>query len=56
MERALKNNEFVVYLQPKVEIKSNKIAGVEALVRWLDPKKGIIPPLELFQYLKKMDL
>ncbi|MEE0139398.1 EAL domain-containing protein [Fusobacterium ulcerans] len=53
MERALENNEFVVYLQPKVEIKSNKIAGAEALVRWLDPKKGIIPPLEFIPIFEK---
>ena len=53
MERALDNNEFVVYLQPKVEVKSNKIAGAEALVRWLDPKKGIIPPLEFIPIFEK---
>ena len=53
MERALENSEFVVYLQPKVELKTNKVAGAEALVRWIDPKKGIIPPLEFIPIFEK---
>lgn len=53
MERALENNEFVVYLQPKVELNTNKVAGAEALVRWIDPKKGIIPPLEFIPIFEK---
>lgn len=40
---AIKNKEFVVYLQPKVELKNKKIIGAEALVRWNSNGK-IIPP------------
>ena len=53
MEHALENNEFVVYFQPKVELKTNKIAGAEALVRWQDPKKGLIPPDEFIPIFEK---
>lgn len=44
MKSALKNEEFQIYLQPKYDIVQNKIAGAEALVRWADPTRGLIPP------------
>lgn len=44
MKTALKNNEFVMYLQPKYSISDSSIIGAEALVRWIDPEEGIIPP------------
>ncbi|MBO5137852.1 MAG: EAL domain-containing protein [Spirochaetaceae bacterium] len=44
MEEALANNEFVVYLQPKYNISTNTVSGAEALVRWVDPERGLIPP------------
>lgn len=44
MRPALQNGEFVVYLQPKFDISTNKIAAAEALVRWNDPLHGIIAP------------
>ncbi|MEG0368700.1 MAG: EAL domain-containing protein [Hungatella sp.] len=44
MASSLRNEEFVVYLQPKVELTSKRIAGAEALVRWQHPERGLIPP------------
>lgn len=44
MESALDKGEFHVFLQPKYELSNNTIAGAEALVRWVHPEKGIIPP------------
>jgi diguanylate cyclase (GGDEF)-like protein len=41
---AIEKNEFVLYYQPQVELKTNKIIGVEALIRWNHPQKGMIPP------------
>ena len=46
MRLALKNSEFVMYLQPKYNIPDSAIIGAEALVRWIDPERGIIPPNE----------
>lgn len=62
MEQALENNQFIVYLQPKVELRTNEIAGAEALVRWMDPKQGLIPPndfIPLFEkngFIAKLDI
>lgn len=46
MEDALRKEEFTIYYQPKVYLDTNAICGVEALVRWDHPGKGIIPPNE----------
>lgn len=53
MEEALDNNEFVVYLQPKVDLKNNNIVGAEGLVRWQDPDKGLIPPNDFIPFFEK---
>ncbi len=44
MENAVKNHEFVIFLQPKVNLKNNKIEGAEALVRWKKADGSIIYP------------
>ena len=44
LRRAIDNREFVLYYQPKVSLKSNKIMGVEALLRWRHPTRGMISP------------
>jgi len=44
MREALAQDEFVLYYQPQYCQKSNKLSGVEALVRWQHPEKGLIPP------------
>lgn len=41
---AIQNNQFEVYFQPQFEAKSEKIVGMEALVRWIHPSLGMIPP------------
>lgn len=41
---AIKNKEFMLYYQPRVDGSSEKIVGVEALLRWEHPQKGMIPP------------
>jgi len=46
IRRALEQNEFEVYYQPKVSVKSNSIAQVEALIRWNHPEKGLVMPDE----------
>jgi diguanylate cyclase (GGDEF)-like protein/PAS domain S-box-containing protein len=41
---ALSNNEFELYFQPKVDLSSSEVIGVEALIRWNHPEKGVLPP------------
>jgi len=41
---ALERNEFAVYYQPMLDVKTKKITGAEALVRWQNPSKGLIYP------------
>lgn len=44
MHKALKNQEMILYYQPRIELKTNTIIGMEALLRWKHPNKGLIPP------------
>ena len=44
MDAALINHEFKVYLQPKISTSEEVLAGAEALVRWIHPTEGFIPP------------
>ena len=44
MYSALTNHEFKVYLQPKISTSNEHLAGAEALVRWIHPREGFIPP------------
>ncbi|MEG1426967.1 MAG: EAL domain-containing protein [Oscillospiraceae bacterium] len=53
MDNALKNGEFVVYLQPKYHTKSEKISGAEALVRWFSPREGMIYPDEFIPLFER---
>ena len=43
---ALDNKQFVLHYQPKVNMKTGSVTGVEALIRWQHPKKGLLNPLE----------
>lgn len=53
MESALQNGEFVVYLQPKIELKNETIAGAEALIRWHRPDGSILSPDEFIPLFEK---
>ena len=44
LEEALKNNEFVVYYQPKYSVKEKRFISAEALARWDSPKYGLLAP------------
>lgn len=41
---AIKNNEFVIHYQPKVDSRTGKIIGSEALIRWIHPSLGMVGP------------
>lgn len=53
---ALKRSEFEVYYEPKVEIKTGKIVGAEALVRWNHPEMGRVSPGEFIPMAEEMGL
>ncbi len=53
MADALADGEFVVYFQPKYSLSENRIAGAEALVRWIDPTYGIRSPGEFIPLFEK---
>lgn len=44
VDYALEKGEFMVYLQPKVELKNGRVAGAEALLRWKHPERGMLSP------------
>jgi diguanylate cyclase (GGDEF)-like protein len=45
LRNAVKLGQFVVHYQPVVELRTGRIVGAEALVRWLHPELGLVPPL-----------
>ncbi len=46
LERAIAAGEFVLHYQPVIDVASGGIIGTEALVRWKDPERGLMPPSE----------
>ncbi len=44
IRKALKDEEFILYYQPKVNMRSGEVIGAEALIRWQHPEKGIMAP------------
>ncbi|HWP52328.1 MAG TPA: EAL domain-containing protein [Clostridia bacterium] len=53
MKMALRNREFVVYFQPIYDLTTETMASAEALVRWLHPQKGLIPPSQFIPLFEK---
>jgi diguanylate cyclase (GGDEF)-like protein len=49
---ALENERYILYYQPKIDIASGKLEGVEALLRWDDPERGIVSPGEFLPILE----
>ena len=56
IRHALTNNEFCLYYQPKVNMRTGDVFGAEALIRWLHPEKGLIPPLDFLPLIEGTDL
>jgi len=46
LRHALEQHQFELYYQPQISLKSGAIVGVEALIRWRHPERGLIPPAE----------
>jgi len=56
LRNALKRSEFEVYYEPQIEIKTGKIIGAEALVRWNHPQRGRVSPGEFIPMAEEMGL
>ena len=56
LKRAIDNNEFVVYFQPQIDVSTKKTIGCEALVRWIHPERGMIPPIQFIELAEKHHL
>lgn len=56
IKRAVKNKEFSIFYQPRINTHKNKITSVEALVRWQHPEKGILLPQEFLPLLEDTGL
>ncbi|MEO1019350.1 MAG: EAL domain-containing protein [Pseudomonadota bacterium] len=46
LQQAVGSNEFVLYYQPQIDLRSNRCIGYEALIRWQHPERGLLPPSE----------
>jgi EAL domain-containing protein (putative c-di-GMP-specific phosphodiesterase class I) len=44
LRQALDQRQFVLYYQPEIELTTRRIVGLEALIRWVHPERGLIPP------------
>lgn len=56
LRKAMQHNQLELYYQPKVCLKNNRIIGVEALIRWNDPERGLIPPLDFIPFAEDTGL
>jgi len=53
LRRALDKSEFVLYYQPEIDLSTCKIVGVEALIRWKHPERGMVPPQEFIPHAEE---
>ena len=56
LSEALKEGQFRLYYQPKVHLHTGKVAGVEALLRWEHPERGLLQPFAFLPALESSDL
>lgn len=53
---ALERGEFILHYQPQADLRSGKVIGVEALLRWAHPERGLVPPLQFIPLIEQTAL
>jgi diguanylate cyclase (GGDEF)-like protein/PAS domain S-box-containing protein len=56
LRRALERNEFLLHFQPKANVATGEILGVEALLRWNHPERGMVPPADFIRVMEETGL
>jgi diguanylate cyclase (GGDEF)-like protein/PAS domain S-box-containing protein len=56
LRRAVEADEFLLYFQPKIDLKTRRLVGLEALIRWNDPTTGLVPPAKFIPVLEETGL
>ncbi|UGQ47128.1 EAL domain-containing protein [Massilia endophytica] len=56
IREALQSEQLCLYFQPKVNLRQGRIVGMEALLRWNHPERGLVPPLEFLPIIEHTDL
>jgi len=56
LRRALDEQQFRLFYQPKVDLKTGRVVGLEALIRWFDPERGMVPPGQFIPLLEETHL
>jgi EAL domain-containing protein (putative c-di-GMP-specific phosphodiesterase class I) len=56
LRQALDKQQFVLYYQPEVELSTRRIVGLEALIRWQHPERGLVPPMEFIPFAEESGL
>ncbi len=56
LRRALEHNEFLLHYQPKVDMETRRLHGMEALIRWRSPDLGTVPPARFIPVLEETGL
>ncbi|CAN5439770.1 hypothetical protein BH10ACT10_BH10ACT10_20980 [soil metagenome] len=56
LRHALAHDEFVLHYQPKLDLLTGRVSGVEALVRWQHPERGLLPPMAFLPVAERTEL
>jgi diguanylate cyclase (GGDEF)-like protein/PAS domain S-box-containing protein len=56
LRAGIEKSQFVLYYQPTVDLRTGRLTGVEALMRWLHPGRGVVPPMEFIPLAEESGL